>query len=86
MKYNDSGMLGEMKGVVIDIINELSRKLNFTYTMHIIPVTYSRANESDLQMYNVSYPGCPHLVEKVPSVLIIMLSLSRERRILPCPR
>lgn len=64
MKYNDSGMLGEMKGVVIDIINELSRKLNFTYTMHIIPVTYSRANESDLQMYNVSYPGCPHLVEK----------------------
>lgn len=46
-------MPGELKGVVIDILNELSRKLNFTYTMHIIPVTYARANESEWLSINV---------------------------------
>lgn len=40
--------------MVIDILNELSKKLNFTYTMHIIPVTYAKANESEVQFFNVS--------------------------------
>lgn len=53
IKYNDSGMPGEIKGVVIDILNSLSKKLNFTYTMHIIPVTYLKGNESDLLSLNV---------------------------------
>lgn len=46
-------MPGEIKGVVIDILNSLSKKLNFTYTMHIIPVTYLKGNESDLLSLNV---------------------------------
>lgn len=54
IKYNDSGMPGEIKGVVIDILNSLSKKLNFTYTMHIIPVTYFKGNESEILSYNVS--------------------------------
>lgn len=52
IKYNDSGMPGELKGVVIDILNSLSRKLNFTYTMHIIPVTYLKVNDTDPQAFN----------------------------------
>lgn len=52
IKYNDSGMPGELKGVVIDILNFLSQKLNFTYTMHIIPVTYLRDNNTE-QAFNV---------------------------------
>lgn len=46
-------MPGEIKGVVIDILNYMSAKLNFTYTMHIIPVTYTRGNESE-SAFNVS--------------------------------
>lgn len=53
IKYNESGMPGELKGVVFDILNELSKKLNFTYTMHIIPVTYLKGNESEMQTFNV---------------------------------
>lgn len=33
--YNESGVAYASRGVVIDILNELSRKLNFTYTMHL---------------------------------------------------
>lgn len=46
-------MPGELKGVVIDILNSLSKKLNFTYTMHIIPVTYAKINETEMQAFNV---------------------------------
>ncbi|XP_055690671.1 ionotropic receptor 93a [Lutzomyia longipalpis] len=45
--YNESGIPGTMRGLVIDILNEMSKKLNFTYTMHVISVTVARANDTE---------------------------------------
>uniref|UniRef100_A0A1B0CLF6 Putative glutamate-gated kainate-type ion channel receptor subunit glur5 n=1 Tax=Lutzomyia longipalpis TaxID=7200 RepID=A0A1B0CLF6_LUTLO len=51
--YNESGIPGTMRGLVIDILNEMSKKLNFTYTMHVISVTVARVNDTEELSYNV---------------------------------
>lgn len=38
----------------MDILNEMAKKLNFTYTMHVIPVAIPRANDTEELSYNVS--------------------------------
>lgn len=47
ISHNDSGMAGTTsKGLVIDILNELSKKLNFTFSLHVSG-TVSNLNFSD---------------------------------------
>ncbi|XP_059609151.1 ionotropic receptor 93a [Phlebotomus argentipes] len=55
--YNESGVPGVMRGVVMDILNEMAKKLNFTYTMHIIPVAVPKANDTEELSYNSTEEG-----------------------------
>lgn len=38
---NESGIVGESSGVIIDILNEMSRKLNFTFVLHLAQASTS---------------------------------------------
>lgn len=45
--YNESGQPSKFDGVVIDILKELSKKLNFTYTLHVTTMDMSYMNETE---------------------------------------
>lgn len=45
---NESGIVGKSSGVIIDILNELSKKMNFTYVLHLAQASTSMNSSDDL--------------------------------------
>lgn len=45
---NESGIAGTSSGVIIDILDEISKKLNFTYVLHLAQVSTNLNMTDDL--------------------------------------
>jgi glutamate receptor, ionotropic, invertebrate len=45
---NESGIVGTSKGVIIDILDEMSKKLNFTYILHLAHTSTNLNSTDDL--------------------------------------
>lgn len=75
ISYNEDGA-AEFKGVVINILNELSRKLNFTYVMHIsIAETLILANDTDSLPLNNSQDVHPTV--NIPNEILNIIGNNR---------
>lgn len=72
MKFNETGEVIEFKGLVFDIINELSKNLNFTFRVDIVNIATPAANETfTSKETNVKFEG--YLTNEVSPTLLEMV-------------
>lgn len=54
IESNETGIVGKARGVIIDILDEMSKKLNFTYVLHVAQAS-TNINSTDDVNGTVSY-------------------------------
>lgn len=69
MKTNGSGHVMEFKGLVFDILKEISENLNFSYTVEVRTVTSRKRNESEHSGF-IEVVGEDSLTSTIPSFIL----------------